>query len=163
MYRGKTHFCLPGKWFELLYSSKQSSSTSFIAPAAAVLSLSQVSQRSLHKSFLSGFYSLVIKLTLDHGDSWDSSSSVECMLTNQLPIKKGKKDDRNFRVLLDFIKVCLCEVYKDQKWVVARNQRRSEWTNIVHESIFVGSILSTLLAAVLPNGTCTLCLKQVPL
>lgn len=109
------------------------------------------------------FYSLVIKLTLDRGDSWDSSSSVECMLTNQLPIKKGKKDDRNFRVLLDFIKVCLCEVYKDQKWVVARNQRRSEWTNIVYESIFVDSILSTLLAAVLPNGTCTLCLKQVPL
>lgn len=65
------------------------------------------------------FYSLVIKLTLDRGDSWDSSSSVECMLTNQLPIKKGKKDDRNFRVLLDFIKVCLCEVYKDQNgWLL---------------------------------------------
>lgn len=119
MYRGKTHSCLPGKWFELLYSSKQSSSTSFIAPAAVVLSLSQVSQCILHKSFFSGFYSLVIKLTLDRGDSWDSSSSVECMLTNQLPIKKGKKDDRNFRVLLDFIKVCLCEVYKDQNgWLL---------------------------------------------
>lgn len=83
------------------------------------------------------------------------------MLTNQLLIKKRQKRQQEFQGTCELHRT-MCEVYKDQKGAIARNQRRSEQTNIVHESVFVDSIHRTSLAAVFPDGTCTLCVKQIP-
>lgn len=65
MFVGEMCFCLPGEFFELLYFFKWSLGITCTTPASAVLSLLQISRRTLHKSFLLGFCSSV-ELNLDH-------------------------------------------------------------------------------------------------
>jgi len=80
-------------------------SITFITPAAAVVFLLKVPQHILYKSFFSGFIVQSSNQLWAITVSWDRSSSAESMLTNQLLLKKDKKDLRNYRGLVDFVKV----------------------------------------------------------